>query len=280
MRSRLSSPKLLKKNVVFELEVISSDFQNFIVEVLLAWVYHYRMSQGAREKLRQAIFFDEAERIFDKNKEKRYESGVPLIDLITARTREFGEALIVADQEASKLTDSIKANTFVKIMLASGFGKDIDEMSEEMGLAQEQVKVSFELNPGEGIVKVSGADPFPVRFLQIPLHKDVSSTQVYDIAEKSLFEYRSFVKERSKPDKYQEFIKEISTGKLKRSYLSFGKGSSSSLADNYFMFLKHVAEKPFLFNSERYEDLGYSGSKGNAIKKDLVRDDYLEKKRK
>ena len=88
-------------------------------------------------------------------------------------------------------------------MLASGSGKDIDEMDEAMGLTNKQKEVSFELNPGEGIVKVSGTDPFPTRFPLIPLRKDVSNSQVYDTAEKNLSDYRKYVKERSKPDKYQ-----------------------------------------------------------------------------
>jgi len=55
-----------------------------------------------------------------------------------------------------------------------------------------------------------------------------------------------------------------------------GKGSSSGLPEKKLVFLKHVAKKPFLFHSERYKGLSLSGSKGNAIKKDLVRDDYFE----
>lgn len=266
-------PELLNRNVVFELEGISSDFQNFIVEVLLAWVYHYRMAQGSRGKLRHAIFFDEAKRIFDKSKEKRYAQGVPLIDLITARTREFGEALIVGDQEASKLTDSIKANTYTKIMLSSGSGKDIDEMSEAMGLTQRQKELSFELRSGEGIVKVSGNDPFPVKFPLVPLQKDVSYSQVLKSSEEKLSKYESSVKEREKPDKYQEFIEKISTGKMKKKFSTFQNGE---LDQDRMSFLTHVAEKPFLFHGDRYDSLGLSGSKGNRIKKDLVREGYLE----
>ena len=265
--------ELLERNVVFEFEGISSDFQNFLVEVLLAWVYHYRMSQGSRENLKHAIFFDEAKRIFDVSKEKRYESGVPLIDLITARTREFGEALIVADQEAAKLTDSIKANTYTKIMLSSGSGKDINEMSEAMGLTEKQKDVSFELKPGEVIVKVSGSDPFPVKFPLIPLKKDVTYTEVLEDSEEKLSDYKEYILERKKPDKYQEFIKKVSSGKLKKKFSTF---DNTELDQEQMNFLIHVTEKPFLFHSDRYEKIGLSGSKGNGIKKDLVREGYLE----
>ena len=39
--------------------------------------------------------------------------------------REFGEAVVVIDQEPSKLSNLIKANTYCKIVFNLGNGKDI-----------------------------------------------------------------------------------------------------------------------------------------------------------
>ena len=50
--------------------------------------------------------------------------------------REFGEAVIVIDQEPSKLSDSIKANTYTKIVFNLGNGKDIADMSRCLDLTR------------------------------------------------------------------------------------------------------------------------------------------------
>jgi len=49
-----------------------------------------------------------AKQVFSIYKERQDAAGIPPIDDLTAKLREFGEGLIVGDQEASKLTNSIK----------------------------------------------------------------------------------------------------------------------------------------------------------------------------
>ena len=170
--------ELLKRNVVLELDGVAEDVQNYIVESLLSWIYHYRLAKGHRGKLRHGIFFDEAKRIFDVNKERQPASGIPIIDIICDRAREFGEALIVADQEPSKLTDSIKANTFSKIMLSLGSGKDIEIMSRCMGLNQEQANYVHKLTTGQGIVKLAGETPFAITTPFFEIQKDMRDDQL------------------------------------------------------------------------------------------------------
>ncbi len=63
---------------------------------------------GHRQEMKHAILFDEAKRVFDVNRERQPESGWPPIDDLVGKVREFGEAVIVADHEPSKLTDSLK----------------------------------------------------------------------------------------------------------------------------------------------------------------------------
>jgi len=169
---------LMTKSAVLELDGMMEDMQNFLVEMLLTWIYHYRLAHGHRGELRHCIFFDEAKRVFDINKERMPEAGIPVIDIITDRAREFGEALIVADQEPSKLTHSIRANTGTKIMLSLGSGTDIVEMSATMGLSREQTEVCHRLSIGEGIVKIAGQRPLPVQIGQALVQKDVNDDEV------------------------------------------------------------------------------------------------------
>jgi hypothetical protein len=237
-----SSPieELLSKSVVLELDGMAEDVQNFLIESLLAWIYHYRLANNQRGSLRHVIFFDEAKRVFDINKERMPEAGIPTIDLITDRAREFGEAFIVADQEPSKLTDSIKANTMTKIMLALGSGKDIGVMSHSIGLNREQVVFAYRLKTGQGIAKVSGYEPFLIKIPFVKIEKDVRELRAQTM---------SFA-ERIRSDGYPDAKKQIS--------------------ENAEKILISVAEFPLLSMSQRYQFLGISSYNGNKIKEELV----------
>ena len=58
--------ELLNKNVVFELNGLSVELQAWLVNMLLCWVFNYRIASGKRGKLRNMIIFDEAKLVFGK----------------------------------------------------------------------------------------------------------------------------------------------------------------------------------------------------------------------
>jgi len=58
--------ELLNRNVVFELNGLSVELQAWLVNMLLCWVFNYRIAQGKRGKLRNMIIFDEAKLVFGK----------------------------------------------------------------------------------------------------------------------------------------------------------------------------------------------------------------------
>ncbi len=101
-RDGVNLKSLLEGNVVIELDSLNLDSQNFIISTLLTWTFLYRISKNEKGKLRHVIIFDEAKRIFDRNKEKRVTEGLPQIDILTSQIREYGVGLVVLDQEASK----------------------------------------------------------------------------------------------------------------------------------------------------------------------------------
>ena len=70
--------------------------------------------------------------------------------------REFGESVIVIDQEPSKLSDSIKANTYCKVTFHLGDGKDILDMSTCMQLTKEQSEFLGMLSVGCAVLSLSG----------------------------------------------------------------------------------------------------------------------------
>ncbi|MBN1156929.1 ATP-binding protein, partial [Candidatus Woesearchaeota archaeon] len=76
--------------------------------------------------------------------------------------RKFGEGVIVIDQEPSKLSESIKANTNTKITFTLGNGKDIFDIATSMEISQEQRKYLDLLRVGHAVIKVKGRVESPI----------------------------------------------------------------------------------------------------------------------
>jgi hypothetical protein len=92
--------------------------------------------------------------------------------------REFGEGLVVADQEASKLTDSIKANTYTKVLLSTGDRKQFNAVADSMNLSERQREYAHDLSIGEAIVQVGSRGPVPVKLDNYELEKSVSDEEL------------------------------------------------------------------------------------------------------
>lgn len=78
------------------------------------------------------------------------------------RLRETGEAIVMADQSISSLTEVVKSNIYTKICMSQSGGRDIQEMKLTMGLDKLQAEVLNKLEVGQAIVKLSGRFPYPM----------------------------------------------------------------------------------------------------------------------
>lgn len=270
--------KLLKQNVIIELDGLAKEIQQFLVEVILVWIYFYRMAKGHRGELRHCIIFDEAKKVFDANKEKSYESGVPIIDDITAKTREFGEALIVGDQELAKLTDSIKANTYSVLGLPLGSGKDIEELSKVMGLTSRQEERLYRLEVGEGVFKKSGEGPVRVSTPLVRMDKGVTTEEAKKANEEAKRAFQEEVRDRYTPKCFENYLQDLA-GKHKVKDKSIKAGEpeqEEKISEEAEELLIEVAENPFKKLSDRYQDLSLSSYKGNKLKKKLLDKGYVK----
>lgn len=164
--------ELLSSDVVLELDALSDVDKLFFTEALLLWIYEYRKNDGKREKFKHAIVIEEGHHILSAAKEK-HEGQETIMETILRQIREFGESVMVIDQEPSKLSDSIKANTYCKITFNLGNGKDIEDISTCMQLTEEQKEYIGMLPVGQGIVSLSGRVFFPlhVSFPLVPIQK-------------------------------------------------------------------------------------------------------------
>ncbi|EMA41939.1 ATP-binding protein [Halobiforma nitratireducens] len=250
---------LLERNVVFELKEPNQHVANFVVEAILTWLYYYRDAQGQRQGLRHVVMFDEAKRVFDVNRERQPESGFPPIDDLMGKVREFGEALIIADHEPSKLTDSVKANTNAKLWLSLGSGKDTAEMARTFGLDSEETDFTRTLEKGEAVLKLADRDPVPLQLPGYPLEKTMTEADIRQRMQPELdpFSYA----ERVRPDPFLVAIGEQPEDDQEEDE-PVGEVAEALLAS--------VAEEPFLSLSERYETIDVVARQGNAAKQELL----------
>ena len=159
---------LLDKNVVLELDNLATIEKVFFVEALLLWIYQYRKNNtNNREQFQHAIVIEEAHHILSSKKE-HMEGEETVIETIIRMIREFGESVIVIDQEPSKVSNSILANTYCKVSFNLGNGKDIETISRSMSLNQEEREYIDLLGVGHAILKLKDRFSQPVH-LRVPL---------------------------------------------------------------------------------------------------------------
>ncbi len=162
-----SLPTLLKRPVIFELDRLATIERVFFIEALLLWIYQYRALQGKSDVLRHVIVLEEAHAVLSRAKEA-VQGSESIMETSLRLIREFGQGVIVIDQEPSKLSNSILANTATKLCFHLGSGKDIATMAEAMYLPKTQAAMIDLLGVGEAIGKFSSRFPESVHLRFAP----------------------------------------------------------------------------------------------------------------
>jgi len=163
---------LLNKNIIIEMDNLATIEKIFLVESLLLWIYHLRKNQGKREVFKHAITIEEAHHVLSGKKE--FQLGEePIMETIIRMIREFGESIIVIDQEPGKISNSILANTNCKICFNLGNGNDIEKIARAMNLTNEEKRYIDKLKVGHAIIKMKERFPEPihVKFPLMPIRK-------------------------------------------------------------------------------------------------------------
>ena len=161
-----SMQELLKQNVIIEMDNLASLERTFLIEAMMLWFYHYKKGLGRKTKLDHLTLLEEAHHVLSERKE-RAEGEETVIEMSLRMVREFGEGLIVVDQQPSKLSQSVLANTATKICFNLGSGRDIQIMGSAMNLTPEEVRHIDKLKIGEAIVKSKTRFHQPIQ-LRVP----------------------------------------------------------------------------------------------------------------
>lgn len=164
--------QLLNSDLVLELDALSDSDKVFFTEAMILWLYELRKNEGKREEFKHALVIEEGHHILSHKKEN-VEGAETIMETSLRQIREFGEAVIVIDQEPTKLSNSIKANTYTKITFNLGNGKDALEISNCMGLNKEESEYLNLLEVGHAILSLKGRVfvPLHVAFPRIAVRK-------------------------------------------------------------------------------------------------------------
>ncbi|MCY4730464.1 ATP-binding protein [Natronomonas gomsonensis] len=266
---------LLQRNVVFEFGGLKKWTQNFLMEILIAWIYEYRKAQNHRgDGLRHVTFLDEAKTIFSVYKEKQVASGLPESDKKIAKVREFQESFIVADQEANKLTDSIKANTYFKVLLATGDAKEFRSIAESLKMDGLQKRWAKKLAVGDAVIQKGENEPVPVKLPDFDLEKDVTDDDLV-----------SYMSEEWRDLSFQPIDSSISghvedSEQVDRSEQNSSKPAEEpelDVSERAERLVRDIVENPFRSVTERYEDFS-SRYQGDKAKKELLDKELVEEK--
>lgn len=172
VRQQDSIEDLLKQKIVIEMDNLATIEKIFFIESFLLWIYEFRKQEGKREQFKHCILIEEAHHVLSRKKE--YMAGEEtIIETVIRMIREFGESVIAIDQEPSKVSNSILANTNCKICFTLGSGNDIAVMAKAMNLKQEEQRYIDKLRVGCGIVKMKERfdEPIHIRFPWVRIEK-------------------------------------------------------------------------------------------------------------
>ena len=168
--------RLLSQNVILELDALSDADKVFLIEALILWIYELRKGEGRRETFKHALVIEEGHHVLSHKKEQA-EGAETIMETCLRQIREFGEAVIVIDQEPTKLSGSIKANTHTKVTFNLGNGQDVVDMARCMGLDDEERNCIPLLGTGHAIIRMNGrvCHPVLVRFPQALIQKGITT---------------------------------------------------------------------------------------------------------
>jgi hypothetical protein len=225
---------LLGIPVVFELQGLGDDQKRFFCLFCLQVVLAVRKNGNAtRERLQHLLIFDEAHNVFPR--ERPGEISIPA--RLAREVREYGEAIVAATQQTD-VSESLIANSGIKLILRCDFPRDVQFASQ---LLQIDGKWLPKLQLGTGIARL------PVRYYQPFLftfdEQAIKNVNVPDAAVR---------------DRWQTLALPTPT---ERHELEVSEREEALLRD--------IAAQPISPITQRYERLGWNAKIGNGIK-DLV----------
>ncbi len=172
--------ELAKKFIVWEFDGIEMQYQTLFVSYLTSMLFLLRVSNPSKELVIVAL--DEASHLYSKRAESAAE-GPSYINTMTNVVRKMFIALFVFTQTCFDLSNSIIANSGIKVLFRVGTAQDYEIFGRAMGLNSQQIQwCKTNLTEGSQIIKTGFGwqRPFLNKSPLIHIPEDVSDIEVRD----------------------------------------------------------------------------------------------------
>lgn len=250
--------KLLDKNVCLELNALGHAEKIFLMETLLVWIHHYRMTEPDRETFKHCLIVEEAHNILGVSKKET------VIDLLLREIRELGEGIVLVDQHPSQISVPAIGNTYCTIALNMKHTKDINALADIMHVPKEERHIFGELPMGAALVKLQSryTQAFQIRIPEVKLIKggitDTHLAQIYpgDYTDSASTEPAS-------PDS-------TTTEAIPPVCKKDKPSAEPVIPETAQRLLKDIVTHPYDGVVKRYSRLGISRRRGNTAKEQLL----------
>lgn len=286
-----SIDQLLEKNVVLEVDPLTDSAKIFLTEALLLWIHHYRMAEGKREEWKHTTVIEEAHHILSR-KLQMISGTETITDIILREIREFGESLIIVDQDPSLLSVPALGNTYTTVCLNLKAGNDINVMRSVLNLDFQDKGFLSKLGVGQAIVKLQGRwpDPFLVQIPRVNITKgritdeDLQNkmTKFYEELERSRPEMELAEESRLKIPtiKREEKKRKIETIETENEEQTERRTNKleilAELSEDERRLLIDIHENEISQVGKRYERLGLNTYQGNKAQQALVTKELIK----
>ena len=266
VRQQSNMVDLLSQQVILEMDSLTNTDKIFLVESILLWIHHYRLSSPSqkREEFDHAIILEEAHHVIGKDKSDLV-GGESITDVIIREIRELGESVIIIDQCPSLLSLPARGNTWCTIVLNLKDSKDVNSAASALLLESSDKKILGRLDTGQAVTKIQGRwhKPFLINVPYIPIRKgSVSDLMISDLMRPystcSTSETLTTAEERQIPQNDDQRSKEV------------------GITSEEQILLHDIHSNKLSGVVERYRRLQWSRRKGNELKNSLLKKQLIE----
>jgi hypothetical protein len=253
--------KLLNENIIFELDALAEDAKTFFIEVIMAYIHQFRLSQSERSSTpKHFLIIEEAHHILTKRRE--YQENETIMDIIFREIRQLSESTTVLTQNISMISKPALGNTGTTILMRSKLADDVRTGGDCILLDPKQRNYLGQLQVGWAIVKTPTVNsPF---LIKVP-HIEIPDGNMGD---ESLRERMN-----SYSSKSEDILADADVNELIPPIRAHDKKESEKIegiSKEELEFMKDIMLHPISGVAERYKRLNMSGSKGQRTKDGLL----------
>ncbi len=260
-------------NIVMELDNLGKKGRIFLISLILAQIFRYRISNPNKKHKAILVIIDEANEIYDRRLDEM--TGGLTVCSLDRQAREFGICMVYACHDPEGMPRSVINDVHTQILLSLPGGTSLKRMSESMFLDTEQKEYDYQLKPGEGIVRRAGhPHPFLVKFFPHTLPQRIGDEEVQKHMQSLIAELDKNIVTAEKNELFEkgtEKKQEVDEcHKENEKTVMDADTEDISLTAEERNYLHDVENRPYISRTTRYKTLGLSLGSGHRIVKKLI----------